>query len=61
MTMAVGYAALSVMLLSIVAWRLATRYRCASIADIFWPLHHLLAAVILLALLPQPTLGCTLS
>lgn len=52
MTMAVGYAALSVMLLSIVAWRLATRYRCASIADIFWPLHHLLAAVILLVLLP---------
>ena len=50
--MAVGYAALSVMLLSIVAWRLSTRYRCASIADIFWPLHHLLAAVILLVLLP---------
>ena len=39
------------MLQSVVAWR-PTRYRCASIADIFWPLHHLLAASILLIQLP---------
>ena len=52
MIWAVGSAALGVMLQSVVAWRLSTRYRCASIADIFWPLHHLLAASILLVLLP---------
>lgn len=52
MIWAVGSAALGVMLQSVVAWRLSTRYRCASIADIFWPLHHLLAASILLIQLP---------
>ena len=52
MTYAIGYAALAVLLQSVLAWRLSTRHRCASIADIFWPLHHLLAAAVLLIMLP---------
>ncbi len=52
MTLAIGYAALGVLLQSVLAWRLSTRYRCASIADIFWPLHHLLAATALFITLP---------
>jgi steroid 5-alpha reductase family enzyme len=51
-TLAIGYAALGVLLQSVLAWRLSTRHRCASIADIFWPLHHLLAATVLLIMLP---------
>ena len=49
---AIGCAALCVMLLSVLAWRLSSHYRCASIADIFWPLPHLLAASVLLIMLP---------
>ena len=52
MIAAIGYAALCVLLQSVLAWRLSTHYRCASIADIFWPLHHLLAATVLLIMLP---------
>jgi len=40
------------------AWYVATRYHRASIADIFWPLHHLLAGLIWLLLIPETlTLG----
>ncbi len=52
MTMAIGYAAIGVLLQSLLAWRLSTRFRCASIADIFWPLHHLLSATVISIMLP---------
>ena len=52
MIWAIGCAALGVVLQSVLAWRLSTRHSCASIADIFWPLHHLLAATVLLIMLP---------
>ena len=35
-------AAIALMLLGTLAWHLANRFHRASIADIFWPLHHLL-------------------
>ena len=38
---------------SVIAWRLSTRYRRASIADIFWPLHHIVSMTTMLLLLPQ--------
>ncbi|HCG69255.1 MAG TPA: hypothetical protein DE147_02295 [Gammaproteobacteria bacterium] len=47
-----GLAALFVTAQSLLAWRLSWHYRCASIADIFWPLHHLLCAVVLGLSLP---------
>ena len=52
MIWAIGCAVLGVLLQSVLAWRLSTRHSCASIADIFWPLHHLLAAAVLLIMLP---------
>ena len=46
----------------ILAWYLATRFQRASIADIFWPLHHLLAGLVWLLLIPETvTLGATLA
>ncbi len=55
-------AAIALMLLGTLAWHLANRFHRASIADIFWPLHHLLAALIWLLLIPEsPTLGATLT
>lgn len=39
-------AACAVTLQGCLAWYLASRYRRASIADIFWPLHHLLVGFI---------------
>ena len=38
---------------SVIAWRLSARYQCASIADIFWPLHHIVSMTAMLLLLPQ--------
>ena len=38
---------------SVIAWRLSGRYQCASIADIFWPLHHIVSMTTMLLLLPQ--------
>lgn len=51
MIWASALAALCVALLGVTAWRLSTHYSCASIADIFWPLHHLLSALILLSVM----------
>ena len=51
MTNAAVIAALPVLVLSLVAWRLSSYYRCASIADIFWPLHHLASVLTLATLL----------
>ncbi|NCF45441.1 MAG: DUF1295 domain-containing protein [Proteobacteria bacterium] len=47
-----GLAALFVTAQSLLAWRLSCHYRCASIADIFWPLHHLLCAAVFVLALP---------
>ncbi|MBL6814884.1 MAG: DUF1295 domain-containing protein [Pseudomonadales bacterium] len=48
-----GLAALLTLLNSVLAWRLSTRYQCASIADVFWPLHHLVSMTTVLLLMPQ--------
>ena len=51
-------AAVALALQGTLAWYLATRFHRASIADIFWPLHHLLAGLIWLLLIPaSQTLG----
>ena len=38
---------------SVITWRLSARFQCASIADIFWPLHHIVSMTTMLLLLPQ--------
>ena len=38
---------------SVITWRLSARFQCASIADIFWPLHHIVSMMTMLLLLPQ--------
>ena len=43
MIWAAGIAALLTLMNSAIAWRLSVRYQCASVADIFWPLHHLVS------------------
>ena len=53
MIWAAGLAALLTLLNSVLAWRLSTRYQCASIADVFWPLHHLVSMTTVLLLMPQ--------
>ena len=53
MIWAAGLAALLTLLNSAIAWRLAARYQCASIADVFWPLHHLVSMTTVLLLMPQ--------
>ena len=53
MIWAVGLAALLTLMNSVIAWRLSARYQCASVADIFWPLHHLVSITTVLLLMPQ--------
>lgn len=53
MILAAGVSALLTLLNSVIAWRLSVRYQCASIADIFWPLHHLVSMTTVLLLMPQ--------
>ena len=45
--------ALLTLLGSMIAWRLSYRYQCASIADIFWPLHHIVSMTTMLFVLPK--------
>jgi steroid 5-alpha reductase family enzyme len=52
MSGALVLAAVAVILQGTLAWYLAWQFRRASIADIFWPLHHLLAALIWLLVIP---------
>lgn len=53
MISALFIATLALILQGLLAWYLSTRFHRASIADIFWPLHHLLAALIWLLLLTE--------
>ena len=53
MIWAAGLAALLTLMNSVIAWRLSARYQCASVADIFWPLHHLVSITTVLLLMPQ--------